>query len=87
MMDPVLLCDRISYERIAIERWLRSRDTSPKTNKRLASTSMFPNQALRTLISDFVSNHYHKECDFDATVDDEGMEGTRKRRKFETNEK
>lgn len=50
MTDPVLARDGFSYERAAIEHWLRTHDTSPMTNQRLPSRELVPNNALRSAI-------------------------------------
>ena len=39
--------DGFTYERQAIERWLRTHDTSPKTNATLDSKLLMPNIALK----------------------------------------
>ena len=53
MVDPVLAPDGFSYERAAIERWFRTKRTSPQTNAPVASTALVPNIALRGLIESF----------------------------------
>ena len=50
--DPVLAMDGHTYERAAIERWLRARRTSPRTGAPLASRQLVPNHAIRALIAD-----------------------------------
>jgi hypothetical protein len=40
-------------ERSAIERWLASHDTSPKTNARLEHKQLIPNHSLRGSIEQF----------------------------------
>lgn len=50
MEDPVICCDGHTYERFAIEMWLRSNSRSPKTNQPLASRELIPNHALRASI-------------------------------------
>merc|ERR1712054_114449 len=45
--DPVVCQDGHTYERVAIERWLASHDTSPMTNGILPSKVLVPNLALR----------------------------------------
>jgi hypothetical protein len=57
MNDPVITDDGQTYERAAIERWLREHDTSPRTNERLANKRLIPNIALRQQISDFRNEH------------------------------
>jgi len=50
MEDPVICCDGHTYERHAIEMWLRNNSRSPKTNQPLASRELIPNHALRSTI-------------------------------------
>jgi len=50
MTDPVICSDGHTYERYAIEEWLRSSSRSPKTNQRLASRELIPNHAMRNTI-------------------------------------
>lgn len=48
MVDPVICSDGHTYERYAIEEWFKhGKDTSPKTNLRLANRNLIPNIALR----------------------------------------
>ncbi|CAE7561801.1 PUB57 [Symbiodinium natans] len=54
MEDPVVAADGTSYERRAIQQWLRSHRTSPLTNLPLASEDLIPNNALRSVIQEFV---------------------------------
>jgi hypothetical protein len=54
MEDPVLASDGHSYERTAIERWLRANNRSPKTNTYMSSNTVYPNHALKALIEEFV---------------------------------
>ena len=50
--DPVILMDDgFSYERAAIEDWLKLKSTSPKTNKP-TNGKLAPNRSLRALIAD-----------------------------------
>ena len=57
MTDPVLASDGFSYERSAIESWLRTHDTSPKTNATLAHKNLISNLTLKALINDFRHKH------------------------------
>ena len=57
MEDPVLCSDGHTYERAAIERWLRSHGTSPKTNAPLPSRAVLPNHNLRGIIDTYKQNH------------------------------
>merc|ERR1712154_122359 len=50
MEDPVICCDGHTYEREAIELWLRNNSRSPKTNQPLPSRDLVPNHALRSSI-------------------------------------
>jgi hypothetical protein len=51
MTDPVIAADGITYERTAIEDWLRTHNTSPLTNTPLTSKSLTPNLVVRGIIS------------------------------------
>ena len=53
MRDPVTACDGHSYERVAIEQWLRTHDTSPKTGAQLRSRELLPNHSLRNSIEEW----------------------------------
>ena len=46
-----------TYERRAIEQWLRGHDTSPKMNARLESTHLVPAHALRNAIEEWERAH------------------------------
>lgn len=59
MNDPVIAADGHSYERIEIERWLQSNDTSPITNLRLAHKILIPNHALRNAIEQYRETGHH----------------------------
>jgi len=50
MQDPCSTEMGYTYERFAIEKWLRTHDTDPKTNARLKSKTLTPNIPLRVLI-------------------------------------
>eukprot|EP00796_Vickermania_ingenoplastis_P001194 gene1194-710_t len=50
MTDPVSTVDGHTYEREAIEQWLRRRSTSPLTNLRLERKDLVPNMERRMLI-------------------------------------
>eukprot|EP00824_Muranothrix_gubernata_P008162 TRINITY_DN2045_c1_g1_i3.p1 TRINITY_DN2045_c1_g1~~TRINITY_DN2045_c1_g1_i3.p1 ORF type:complete len:686 (+),score=118.98 TRINITY_DN2045_c1_g1_i3:307-2058(+) len=65
MLDPVLCMDGRTYERAALEQWLRDHDTSPLTGETLSSKLILPNHTLRSVIQDFISTH-------DVDVEDEG---------------
>ena len=45
--------DGFTYERSAIEQWLKTHNTSPATGAELESKQLNPNHSLRSLIQDF----------------------------------
>eukprot|EP01083_Nonionella_stella_P019801 54943_1 len=51
MKDPVICSDGHSYERSAIEEWLKRHDRSPMTNAKLVTKQVFPNHSLRSMIA------------------------------------
>ena len=52
MQNPVVTCDGQTYERGAIEQWLRRSSTSPLTGQQLQHLGLAPNVVLRGLIRD-----------------------------------
>jgi len=50
MTDPVIAKDGITYERSAIEAWLREHGTSPSTRERMRIRDLVPNRAIRELL-------------------------------------
>ena len=54
MQDPVVTCDGQTYERSAIEQWLRQSSTSPLTGQQLPHLGLAPNVVLRGLIRDLL---------------------------------
>jgi hypothetical protein len=65
MEDSVLASDGHSYERTAIERWLRTHDRSPKTNAYMSSNTVYPNHALKALIEEFVEKKLNEKPEED----------------------
>ena len=53
--DPVIWVDGHTYERTAIARWLRTRDTSPMTGERFggAREVLLPNHAMRSQVEEW----------------------------------
>ena len=51
MIDPVFAADGFTYEREAIELWLKGHDTSPRTGQPLESKMLMPNMMARQLIA------------------------------------
>jgi hypothetical protein len=52
MADPVVAADGFTYERSAIETWLRNHATSPKTNVQMADNNLVANTTLKVMIQD-----------------------------------
>ena len=56
LSDPVIATDGFTYERTAIEKWQRSKNKSPMTNKRFPSynsmTKLRPNLLLKAIMQD-----------------------------------
>ena len=59
--------DGHTYERIAIEQWLATSATSPKTNELLPHTHLVPNHALRSMILDWHTNQQHNAPSFNSS--------------------
>ena len=57
MKDPVVASDGHTYERRAIERWLATKATSPKTGEQLDSKQVFPNHSMRRMILEWRETH------------------------------
>jgi len=55
MQNPVCTCDGHTFDRVAIEQWLISHDTSPLTGLKLESRTLLPNVALRSAIEEYFS--------------------------------
>ena len=55
MVDPVFATDGHSYERVAIQAWLHTHNTSPKTGQQLESSTLIPNHSLKSLIQDWAA--------------------------------
>jgi hypothetical protein len=51
MQDPVLAMDGHTYERVAIEDWLRRSRASPRTGAPLITELLIPNHAVRAIIA------------------------------------
>jgi len=57
MVDPVLCPEGHSFERAAIEAWLRTHNTNPVTRKPLTADQLSPNRALKESIALFLEKH------------------------------
>ena len=53
MTDPVITSDGFTYERSAIQHWLKNHNTSPKTGKGLKNKNCIPNHIVRAQIQDY----------------------------------
>ena len=51
MVDPVLAADHHTYERQAIELWLRNQNRSPLTNQELPHKQLEPNWLVKNILS------------------------------------
>ncbi|KAG5187994.1 WD repeat, SAM and U-box domain-containing 1 [Tribonema minus] len=54
MRDPVIAADGHTYDREAIEMWLRTHDTSPKAGQPMDHLFLVPNHNLKRLIKDLI---------------------------------
>ena len=51
MVDPIILCDGITYERAYIQDWLsKGNKTSPYTGKELKNVDLISNFSLKSVI-------------------------------------
>lgn len=55
MRDPCMASDGHSYDREAIEMWLRTHETSPRTGQPLEHRRILPNHNLKRLIKDLIT--------------------------------
>ena len=56
-VDPVVASDGNTYERGAIDIWLKEHDKSPLTNERMASKVLTQNTILKKLMNDFIEKN------------------------------
>lgn len=61
MIDPVIDYEGHSYERISIESWLKSHNTSPVTRNPLKPHHLAPNLALKAIICEVMGEHWLRE--------------------------
>lgn len=57
MWDPVLATDGYTYEREAVENWLKRSTISPMTGKNLPQAAVFPNFNARSSIREFLTQN------------------------------
>lgn len=59
MADPVVALDGHTYERTAIEHWLKTQRKSPMSNLPMGTT-LIPNLTLRSMMQDWLEQHQQK---------------------------
>ena len=57
MRDPVFAADGFTYERVSIEEWFQTHNTSPMTGGPLVNKNLIPNHNLRSAIEDWLSRN------------------------------
>ncbi len=57
MINPVIAADGHTYEREAIEEWLKTHNTSPKTNLKLKHKKFIDNHDKKGEILEFLDKH------------------------------
>ena len=67
--DPVLAQDGHTYERQAIENWIRRNGTSPLTRQELSLEHLYPNHLVKKLVADFEKILERKNYQFILDVD------------------
>ena len=72
-IDPVMTCDGNTFERHAIEGWLKTSDISPLTKEKLESKFLMPNPIVQKHILD----HYKKYLTRKATKASQAAEVTK----------
>ena len=51
--EPVIAADSFTYEKMAIQTWLNSKDTSPITDAKLGNKDLIPNLVIQKMTRDF----------------------------------
>lgn len=67
--DPVLAQDGHTYERVAIESWIKRTGTSPITNQPLESEHLYPNRAIQEVVKHFDKHLKKKDYQFTLGTD------------------
>ena len=57
MIDPVMTYDGHTFDKIAIELWFQSNDSSPVTHYKLDNKNLIPNSSLKNLIKSFYNTN------------------------------
>jgi hypothetical protein len=60
MLDPVIASDGHTYERRAIDEWLRQHNSSPLTSQQLENRNLLPSHTLKRMIREFIDNNQPK---------------------------
>ncbi len=60
MNDPVFASDGHTYERTAIELWLKNNNTSPMTGLQLSNKQLTPSHTLKSMIREFIDANNKK---------------------------
>ncbi|CAM9699156.1 unnamed protein product [Choristocarpus tenellus] len=74
MREPVIAADGHTYDKEAIEMWLRHHDTSPKTGQPMDHLFVVPNHNLKRLIKDLIAEKGEGLYVHDATEEDDKEE-------------
>ena len=73
MKDPVMDPDGFSYEREAIEKWIKEHGTSPMTRRPLTLEELKPNRALKDAIEEeYVKKKKKEKEEEEEKVDEDG---------------
>jgi hypothetical protein len=64
LTDPVICSDGFTYERTAIEIWLRSNNTSPMTGLVLENKNLIPNIIVKNLLSEIKEKEKEKYINY-----------------------
>ncbi|CAF5013749.1 unnamed protein product, partial [Rotaria socialis] len=67
--DPVVAQDGHTYERAAIEEWIRKNGTSPITNKQISLEHLVPNYAIKKIVEQFENSLKNKNFQYVLDVD------------------
>ncbi|CAF3613586.1 unnamed protein product [Rotaria socialis] len=67
--DPVVAQDGHTYERAAIEEWIRKNGTSPFTNKQISLEHLVPNYAIKKIVEQFENSLKNKNFQYVLDVD------------------
>ena len=63
--DPVTAADGHTYERVAIEEWLKTKGTSPMTQEPLTDTRLIPQFTVKKLVCAFMDTRRRSSVDDD----------------------